>query len=71
MSPSSLSKLMATDARLPTMPAVAARLIEMRDQPDVELEDILRLLSSDPAIASTIMRYVNSPAYLMGAQVET
>jgi diguanylate cyclase (GGDEF)-like protein len=71
VSPSSLSKLMATDARLPTMPAVAARLIEMRDQPDVELEDILRLLSSDPAIASTIMRYVNSPAYLMGAQVET
>ncbi len=53
------------------MPVVAARIIELRNQPNVELEDVLRLISSDPAIASTIMRYVNSPAYLIGAQVES
>lgn len=62
---------MSADVRLPAMPAVAARLIELRDKPGVELEDLLRLLSSDPVIASTLMRYVNSPAYLLGARVET
>ncbi|GEM_PF-3720200 len=71
LSSKALSKFMSADARLPTMPAVAARLIELRGQPGVELEELSQLLSSDPVIASTLMRYVNSPAYLIGARVET
>ena len=71
LSHTALSKLLAADTRLPAMPAVAARLIELRDKPGVELEELLRLLSTDPAIASTLLRYVNSPAYSLGARVES
>lgn len=71
MSPTAITKLMSADARLPSMPAVAARLLELRDRPGVELEELLRLLSSDPTIAATVMRYVNSSAYQLGTRVET
>lgn len=65
------SKLLASDIKLPTMPEVAACLMELRDSPGVEVETLSSLLTKDPAIAATVLRYVNSPVYLMGHTVET
>ncbi len=54
---------------LPTLPTIAVRLIELFDDPDVELPELAALLRSDPAIASKILRAANSPAYGVGRKV--
>lgn len=71
MNDTALSKLLTADIKLPTMPAVAARLLELRGSPSLDVKTLSSLLSQDPAIAATVLRYVNSPAYLMGHTVET
>ncbi len=54
---------------LPTLPTIAVRLLELFDDPDVELPDLAELLRSDPAIASKILRAANSSAYGVGRKV--
>lgn len=65
------SKLLTADIKLPTLPAVAARLMELRNSPGLEVNALSSLLSKDPAIAAAVLRYVNSPAFLMGNTVDT
>jgi hypothetical protein len=37
--------------QLPTLPAVAIRLIELSKQPDLEIRDVIELIKPDPAIS--------------------
>jgi putative nucleotidyltransferase with HDIG domain len=48
---------------LATIPSVAKRLLELVSDPKVSLTDISRFISSDPVLASKILRMVNSPVY--------
>jgi HD-like signal output (HDOD) protein len=49
--------------RLPTVPGVALKLLDAvrRDEPD--LNEITKLISSDPSISAEILRCINSPYY--------
>lgn len=40
---------------LPTLPAVAARLLQITVRNDTQAEEVVRLIESDPALASRIM----------------
>ncbi len=61
--------LSKTKMTMPTLPTVAVRLLELYDDPDVDLSDIADLLQTDPAITAKIIKAANSPAYGIGREV--
>lgn len=48
---------------VPTLPAVAMKLLEMTSNPDVKLNDIAELIQNDPGLASKVLKTVNSSFY--------
>lgn len=56
---------------LPTLPAIAVEVLELAQQPDVDLAEIARLISRDPALTGKILRTVNSSFYGRGNNVGT
>lgn len=54
---------------LPTLPAVAVEVLEMTSRNDVELAEIARIVEYDPAIATRILRTVNSSFYGLSRRV--
>ncbi|MBX3440427.1 MAG: GGDEF domain-containing protein, partial [Planctomycetaceae bacterium] len=59
----------SADPAIPTLPTVAVRLLELYDDPDVELSDVVELLRTDPAITAKIIKAANTPAYGIGREV--
>ena len=53
---------------LPTISSVALRIIEIGRDPDIDLREVARLLSNDPALATKTLRVANSPLYMRGRQ---
>lgn len=48
---------------LPSLPAVALRVIEASKDPDISLHEVSEIISSDPAISAKILKIANSPLY--------
>ena len=48
---------------LPTLPAVAVRMLELTTRSDVELSEIAKVIEHDPAIATRVLKTVNSSFY--------
>ena len=67
-----LETFLATAAdELPTVPTVAAQIIEALDDPDASLDDVRALIERDPALASRILRVSNSSMYSFPAEVRS
>lgn len=56
---------------LPALPAVVSKVIELTERPEATATDLERLINSDPAIASKILRVVNSAFYGLRSQIST
>lgn len=56
---------------LPVFPAVAMRIVDLLESPDVVLEEAAALVSRDQVIASQILRTANSALYLGAAPATT
>lgn len=61
--------LEAGTLELPTLPDVAIKLRNMIDDPNVSAEDVVRLISTDPAISAEIIKAANSSAFSNGNPV--
>ncbi|MCR9076926.1 MAG: HDOD domain-containing protein, partial [bacterium] len=48
---------------LPSLPAVAVRLLELTSDPDVAMSDIAKLVQQDQALAAKVLKTVNSSFY--------
>src|SRR5690554_1139490 len=48
---------------LPSLPAIAVRLLELTDDPDVAIGEIAREVQQDQALAAKVLRTVNSSFY--------
>ena len=48
---------------LPSPPGVAARIIELCEDPGVDLNAVANVLGQDPALTSKVLRIANSPLY--------
>ncbi len=48
---------------LKTFPAVAARVLELLDEPDFVLSQVSEALREDPALAAAVLRVANSPLF--------
>ncbi|MEQ8315040.1 MAG: HDOD domain-containing protein [Gammaproteobacteria bacterium] len=46
------------------MPVLQIQLLELLDKPDVEFSELSSLIEQDPALATRVLRIVNSPLYI-------
>ncbi|MCL2458995.1 MAG: GGDEF domain-containing protein [Desulfobulbus sp.] len=60
-----------TSAQLPTLPAVAVRLLELTSQDDAALTDIVDCIAQDMAFSAKILKVANSSFYNFRQQVST
>ena len=67
----SLWEKVTADAQLLTLPAVYLRLRAVLDDPDYSVSDIQDVISADPAIATRLLRQVNSPYFGIASKIET
>src|SRR3982750_3745539 len=56
---------------LPTLPAVAVQVLELAQNPDVDIAQIAKIISKDPALSLKILRTVNSSFYGRSNPVST
>ena len=54
---------------LPTLPAIAVQVLELVCDPGAQIPQLARLISKDPALASKILRTVNSSLYARPTKV--
>lgn len=55
--------------RLPSLPSIAARLLEVTKSADSTVDDVVDVVKSDPALAAKIVRTANSPNYGLSRNV--
>src|SRR5438874_13741161 len=48
---------------LPSLPAIAVQVLELAQKDHVDIAEIARVISKDPALSSKILRTVNSSFY--------
>lgn len=56
---------------LPTMPAVAVRVLNLCQSDDLDLKQIADAICQDPALSAKVLRLVNSPAFGLRQEVRT
>jgi len=56
---------------LPTLPAVASKIINLVNNPRTSANDITQVISRDPALAAKVLRLVNSAYYGFPRQIKT
>ena len=54
---------------LPTIPAVATQVLQLLDQPDVQIEEVADLMLSDQVMTARVMKMINSPVYKPGHEI--
>jgi len=54
---------------LPTIPAVATRILALLDRPEVEVEEIADLMLSDQVMTARVLKLINSPIYKPGHEI--
>ncbi|MGD0768923.1 MAG: GGDEF domain-containing protein [Tepidisphaeraceae bacterium] len=50
-------------ANLPSLPTIAMQILDLAGMPNVDITEIARVISKDPALSSKILRTVNSSFY--------
>lgn len=66
-----LANKIRTCPSLPSLPAVALQVIEMAQDENVDIAEIARTISKDPALSSKILRRVNSSFYGRSQSIST
>lgn len=65
------SYLQASEGDLPTMPAVAGKVVQAADNPDSSIDDIRSLIEQDAAIAARILKISNSALYGFPSEIQS
>lgn len=55
---------------IPRLPETASRILQLSQDPDVEMNEITRVIVTDPVLAARLLIVANSAAYSAGARVE-
>src|SRR4051795_4541388 len=66
-----LASRITNSTQLPTLPIIAMKVLELTRREDVSVPEIASLIMNDPALASRILKTVNSPFYGLRKQVST
>ena len=65
-----LEKLLTSCTNLPSLPAVALKIIDASKDPDISLHEISAIISTDPAICAKLLKIANSPLYFQRRKSE-
>lgn len=66
-----MNLILASIDRLPTLPAVAMRLMSIVGVEDIDLDEVIRLIESDPALSSTILSMCRTADKGLGDKITT
>lgn len=66
-----VQKLLKLETDLPSPPAIAVRILEEIKNEECSLEGLARIIGSDPALVTKILRIANSSHYGLVAEVST
>jgi len=66
-----LLERISTCATLPSLPAIAVQVLEMAQKVEVDIGEIARIISKDPALSGKILKTVNSSFYGRSQAVST
>lgn len=58
-------------ARIPAFPPIVLRLLDLLARDDVEIRELVALISSDPAFSAQILRVANSPLFGFRSQIDS
>jgi HD-like signal output (HDOD) protein len=58
-------------ARIPAFPPIVLRLLDVLSSDDVEIRELVSLVSSDPAFSAQILRVANSPLFGFRSQIDS
>ncbi len=61
----------ATSRKLPTLPEVAFKLVQVAQQEEPDYADISRIIRSDPVVSGKILKTVNSALFGFRQKIET
>jgi len=64
LAPELLQRL-RTCTNLPSPPAIAMRVVQLAQDPEIDIDKVAHAVSADPAIAAKVMRMANSAMYSM------
>src|SRR5687768_3768876 len=56
---------------LPSLPTIAVQVLDLAARPEVDIAEIARIISKDPALSSKLLRTVNSSFYGRSQHVST
>ena len=65
-----LASRLAICPDLPSPPGVALQIVRLGENPEIDIGEIARLISLDPALSAKILRIANSPIYSRMRKVE-
>ncbi len=57
--------------RLPAMPEMASRILQLRANPYAGTTDLARVVERDPSLTAQVLRYARSPLYGFGGRIES
>ncbi len=60
-----------TSSQLPTLPSVAAKLLELTKDPETEIRQVIEVIKTDPAITAKILKAANSSFFGLASEVRT
>jgi two-component system, cell cycle response regulator len=66
-----LIKKIQSCPNLPSLPSIAVQILDLASKPNVDIAEIARLISKDPALSTKILRTVNSSFYGRSQAVST
>jgi len=55
--------------QLPVMPTIASDLLQLQSNPDATVDDMVRIISNDPALTVQTLRYANSALFGFSGQI--
>ena len=69
--PAGIVELVNKTVELPTIPAVLTRLNGVMANPEASAKDVAAVIAADPAVATNLLRIVNSPYYGLQVRVSS
>lgn len=60
-----------SSSSLPTLPAVAVRLLELSDDPETEIHELAEVIKADPAITAKILKAANSSYFAFRNEIRS
>jgi HD-like signal output (HDOD) protein len=58
-------------SNLPTLPSVALKVLDLCQRENLDLPEIAKVITNDPALAAKMLKTVNSPAFALRQEVRT